>query len=415
MAKSRMSLRNSNMDTAYSQIHHIAYVGTVVSESICESSPACSIAGNLFQLNLLRNLSGISPESVTVFSVYPIPMYPNTRQILVRSRVPIVLADGLTAEPIPFVNLPILKQLSVALMIFFRLIIWLWQTRSEARSVMVYNVFSPFSVPVLAATSLMRVHCIAVIADLPHGGYHFMGAWGILERLDFWIQIYSMRLFDGLVVLTRHIVTDFAPRSRFIVIEGGVDSASDINGVDYGGPIDQACLYSGALNELNGVDVLLKAFSLITDPNWKLWVFGDGPLKDMVWDAAQADARITYYGLLPNSLVREYQRRAFTLVNPRPRHQLIARYTFPSKLLEYMLSGRPVISSQLPGIPEEYHDFVCWLNQETPEDLARLIQYIGKCRPSDLADLGQRARQFVLHKKNWNEQSRSIYEFIRTL
>ncbi|HUM89598.1 MAG TPA: glycosyltransferase, partial [Prolixibacteraceae bacterium] len=159
-------------------------------------------------------------------------------------------------------------------------------------------------------------------------------------------------------------------------------------------------------------DLLLKAFSLITDPNYRLWIFGGGPLESAVRVAVLQDKRIVYGGFLPNAEVMRYQRQATVLLNARPTDQLITRYTFPSKLREYMLSGRPVITTALPGIPKDYFDFVYTLSEETPEGLARLLRYVCAKPAFELAEFGSRAREFILQTRNWSIQGRSVYEFI---
>ncbi len=100
------------------------------------------------------------------------------------------------------------------------------------------------------------------------------------------------------------------------------------------------------------------------------------------------------------------------LLNARPTDQLITRYTFPSKLREYMLSGRPVITTALPGIPKDYLDCVYVLSEETPEGLARLLRYVCVKPAFELAEFGSRAREFILQTRNWSIQGRRVYEFI---
>jgi glycosyltransferase involved in cell wall biosynthesis len=166
---------------------------------------------------------------------------------------------------------------------------------------------------------------------------------------------------------------------------------------------------------VNGIRLLLDAFQLISDPNYRLWIFGRGPMEEMVRTAATQDKRIVYWGFLPNSEVVKIQRQATLLLNARPTDQLITRYTFPSKLLEYMLSGRPTLSTALPGIPEAYHDFIYVLREENPEALASMIQHICSRPLAELDDFGQRARAFMLTTTTWKQQGKRVCEFLGKL
>jgi glycosyltransferase involved in cell wall biosynthesis len=396
----------------------IAFVGTPIPEEKCTRSPACSVAGNKFQLNLVRSVQRAGDCKFHVLSVHPVAMFPKSREWFVGAGTDII-DDQTSSQGVPFINLPVIKQLSIAWMIFCWLGIWLWRVRSCRRVVFVYNVFAPFSLPVLAATRLIGGKPVAVIADTAHGLYKYRGLGGLLEHVDFYAQTHSIANFAGVIALTEQIIHDFAPRLPSLVIEGGVTHSvveSDIyvnNSCD--NPEEMICLFSGSLNEINGIDLLLHAFARIADANYRLWIFGDGPLRDIVQVAVGQDSRIVYWGRLPNEQVRKYQRQVTVLVNPRSSQHLITRYTFPSKLLEYMQSGRPVITALLPGLPAEYSEFVFPLSDETPNGLADLICRVCSLPPQELQLFGQKAQQFVLQNKNWDRQGHRIYEFISAL
>lgn len=74
-----------------------------------------------------------------------------------------------------------------------------------------------------------------------------------------------------------------------------------------------------------------------------------------------------------------------------------------------------MISVALRGIPNEYHEFVCILQDETPEELARLIRDVCSKPSAELHEFGRRARTFVLQTKNWTIQRKRVYEFIYKL
>ena len=397
-----------------------AFVGTVVDECTCEHSPACSVAGNKFQLNLIRSLERVTGRPLDVISLRPVAMYPKGQGIIF-TRASQRLGRTSTGWMIPFINLPIVKQVTVALAIFLHLFCWLVRHRSHPRVVLVYNLFSPLSLPVLAATALGGGKAVAIVAELPLDFYTFRGVRGIFERMDFWFQNFAIRRFAGLVPFTRQIAEDFAPGLPSLVMEGGVVS-------ELGNPVTDAaiegrpppreaiCLYSGSLHEINGIDLLLGAFKLVPGRQNRLWLFGSGPLEELVRRAAAQDPRIVYWGALPNSTVIERQRQATVLINPRPtsRSRLI-RYSFPSKLLEYMMSGRPVVTTMLPGIPEEYYEFVYLLTDETPTGLARLIGEVCSRDPLELERRGKGARDFMLRNKNWTRQAERIRDFVSAL
>ena len=51
---------------------------------------------------------------------------------------------------------------------------------------------------------------------------------------------------------------------------------------------------------------------------------------------------------------RALQKTADVLVNPRLNEGEYTKYSFPSKTMEYLSTGRPVVCYKLDGIPDEY-------------------------------------------------------------
>ncbi|MEI7994211.1 MAG: glycosyltransferase [Methylococcaceae bacterium] len=389
------------------------FVGTAISQGLCESLEACSVAGNKFQLNVVTGLGNIS--NINVITVQPFTMYPKGKKIWVKANL-CDLNEHIKALLIPFINIPVFKQISITISIFFALVYKLWKNRSSKCIVIVYNVFSPFSIPTLIASKLFGCKCAAIIADLPFDDYDFKGWRGFLQRIDFYVQIHIISKFNGIIALTQKIIEDFAPLIPSIVIEGGIEIVKEP--IEYRNPEKSnnfICLYSGALNEINGISLLLASFSLITNPNFRLWIFGHGPLASLIINAAATDKRIVYWGQLSNDQVKKHQREAAVLINPRPSNNKITYYTFPSKLIEYMLSGRPVITTKLSGISKDYYEHLIFLEKETPENLANLINNIYVSDPDVINEKCFKAEDFIRTKKNWHYQSQLIYDFLITL
>ncbi len=393
------------------------FVGTTVNAHFCEKMTcgAGSIAGNNFQLSFVTGLGNLSGREVKVISQQPYPMYPKEKKIWFKTDQ-CFLNERSKALLIPFINLPVIKQVTVSISIFMALILGLWKNRTSRCCIIVFNVFSPFSLPVLIASKLFGCKSVAIIADLPFNDYDFKGWKGLLQRIDFFVQTNIISKFSGVIALTPKIIEDFALSLPSIVIEGGIDieaeqaESSRPNKSEY-----FICLYSGALNEINGISLLLEAFSLISRSDFRLWIFGDGPLSTLVEKAATIDKRIVYWGNVSNHQVKNYQKEATVLINPRPSNNRITYYTFPSKLLEYMLSGRPVISTRLSGIPKDYYNHLIFLENETPKDLANLIEQVCIGETYDIEDMGVKAKEFIESTKNWKYQSKLIYDFLSKL
>ena len=49
---------------------------------------------------------------------------------------------------------------------------------------------------------------------------------------------------------------------------------------------------------------------------------------------------------------------ADVLVNPRPNNEEYTKYSFPSKNIEYLMTGKPVVAYMLDGMPAHYKKFL---------------------------------------------------------
>lgn len=399
----------------------IAFIGSIEPEKVPPYSLAFSTAGHVFQHDMLRSLREASGCPFEIISYRPLPMFPRAPELLVTGRRATTYHQ-LELSQVPFLNIPVLKQLTLSLSLTGAMLRWLWRRRAQPRFAIVFNVYLPHSFAVLLATRLLGGKAVAFVADLPHNLNSQNHGWRrLLHRLNFLLESRSLKHFAALITVTGYAAQDYAPRLPALVMEGAVDSSYHTEAevkaswADRSASPARICMYSGSLHDISGIEFLLDAFRHIQAPEYRLWIFGKGSRARLATEAARQDQRITYWGYLPHTQVLQYQRQATVLINPRPTGHWITRYTFPYKLLEYMLSGRPVINTDLQGVPAEYHQYTLVLNDETPAGLARLIEAVCARSADDLAAFGQRARQFVVQEKNWRRQGQRIYDFLCSL
>lgn len=120
--------------------------------------------------------------------------------------------------------------------------------------------------------------------------------------------------------------------------------------------------YVGLLgNHKDGIDVLLKAFKGISEeyPNVKLKIAGprheDSPKHDMLLRSLDLIDRVQFIGELDKSEVPAFLIKAKVLLLPRPASRQ-AQGGFPTKLGEYLATGRPVCATTVGEIPDYLTD-----------------------------------------------------------
>lgn len=219
---------------------------------------------------------------------------------------------------------------------------------------------------------------------------------------------------NGLVLLTEAMMDYVSKPVKHIVMEGIVDvSTMDKEQV----PIvadKEVILYTGTLRKIFGVMNLVKAFKMVLEKNVELWICGSGDSEEAIEEAARKDSRIKFFGLVDSKAALEMQHKATILVNPRTSEGEYTKYSFPSKTMEYLLAGRSVIINRLPGIPEEYYDFVFTPKNESVEAFAECIMNVLHMDNKSREERAAAGRSFIIEKKNSKVQMERVLNLIKT-
>jgi glycosyltransferase involved in cell wall biosynthesis len=122
--------------------------------------------------------------------------------------------------------------------------------------------------------------------------------------------------------------------------------------------------YCGSLTILkDGVDILIQSFAKIASvfENINLLLVGKADtIEDEVYfrnlvSVLDLNHRITFTGKLPRNAIPAYLCNAEILAMARPR-SIVADAGFPSKLTEYLSTGKPVVATKVGEIPEYLTD-----------------------------------------------------------
>ncbi|WP_439937491.1 glycosyltransferase [Nocardia sp. N13] len=330
------------------------------------------------------------------------------------------VSDRLTVDHLPFPNLPVVRQLWLALGMAVGALAWRWRTRKAATRLLVVDgayVSAMSSVlPCLRGARLTRVGIFAdlysYMIDIDDASDRHVGAVYRAARRS---VSASLAMLDAYVVLTEQMAqvldTDGKP---YIVMEGLVDARLvEQDEAPVAKSDHPTVLYAGALRKEYGLETLVRGFQAWDDSSAELIVLGQGEYAAELADIAARDPRITYLGPVPLAEVLEAERRAWLLVNPRPPDETFTQYSFPSKTMEYLASGTPVLTTRLPGMPAEYLDHVLTVDPPDPAGMAAALAAAFALGGDELARRGARGRDFVLTQKNNNRQAARIFRLAK--
>ena len=172
----------------------------------------------------------------------------------------------------------------------------------------------------------------------------------------------------------------------------------------------RTCLYAGSVRKIYGLENLVQGFLLADLPDTQLLIYGQGDYVEEL--KSIRDPRIQYGGMLLSSEIVDKEMEATLLVNPRPTDAEYVKYSFPSKTMEYMASGTPVLTTALPGMPREYLPYVNLIEEETPQGIAKALQSVLSRSDEALLEQGAKARRFVLEQRNNLVQAKKILNML---
>lgn len=260
------------------------------------------------------------------------------------------------------------------------------------------------------ARLLTHTKVVAIVTDLHEMSIYETSSLKYKAARE--ISMRYMRGFDAYVLLTQQMNQRVNPGGKpYIVMEGICDDAHLTPGAK-DGQIHRL-FYAGGRPQKDGTDMLVRAFRRIENPNLRLDIYG--PTTGLEEARNNTDERVTYHGIVENARIVEEEKKADLLINPRPTIGEYTKYSFPSKIMEYMASGTPLVTTRLAGIPEEYYDFIFTFDQCTEDDYFATLQQILAADPAEVRKKGEEAARFVAENKNRKVQTRRITELIEKI
>ena len=153
---------------------------------------------------------------------------------------------------------------------------------------------------------------------------------------------------------------------------------------------------------------------LLAEPlSARLEVCGYGKLSAALGRLADGNPRLRFHGLLPApSDVLRLARTWDVLVNPRPA-VAGASNTFPSKLFEYALCGRAILSTRLSGADTVLGDAGYFFDErDFDRSLAAMLMQLAATPRAELHERGQRIRERITQEYSWQKQASRMASFL---
>lgn len=361
-------------------------------------------------INYHNNLiDGLTQNNANVFSIYGLPVssHISKKKIWKRKKEKKSKCEYIQ---IGFINLPIMKYISMN-----------YNINKEIRRIIKSNkndnniiIFDGAYVSIYPTIKkyIDKIKIYAIIADV----YDYMAEVEnkskhsriIVKITKKYISNINKKI-KGFVFLNKNMAKLYNT-DNYIVIEG-IAEKQEINNIKKT-ENKKIIMYAGGLFEKFGVKNLIDAFMELDQENYELHLYGYGNMEEYILKMANKDRRIKYFGMQNHKTVISAEKNATILVNPRPINYEFQKYSFPSKLIEYMSSGTPVITTKIDGMPEEYNEFLFYFDNYNKEGIKEKIDDVLKIDEKKRRQLAFKAYNFIQEKKTPRKQAKKIMEMV---
>lgn len=249
--------------------------------------------------------------------------------------------------------------------------------------------------------------CIGVVTDLPE----LMVTGHSKKQVKYCYKV--MDMCTDYVLLTEPMNERVNPcKKPFTIVEGICDEDTDyIPRTEEGG--SKNCLYAGLLDAEYGVETMVEAFLKANIPDCKLHICGKGPYEQELIKICRNTPQIIFHGVLLNSEIVSLEKKMTLLINPRPSEGEFTKYSFPSKIMEYMTSGTAVLATCLPGINKEYYKYFYTFYGEDCDKMADSMKSVLELPIKDLHQKGADAYRYVTENKNSKVQASKVLGLLK--
>ncbi|WP_411689585.1 glycosyltransferase [Acinetobacter pseudolwoffii] len=365
-------------------------------------------AANVLQKKYIEGLSASDKvKSIHVINLSYIGSYPKLyREINFKPTKKYFNEGKVKYYDIPFFNLLFFKNISRFVKSFYKSFNLLKDNKSDDNIFFIYAMHLPFLLSVIFLKFFFpTVKFYVIVPDLPE----FMSSrTGILKILFNFISKFSyfiVNRLDGVIPITNDMASLFNTKLNKVVIEG-ISSSSDFNDIHLN-ETQRYFLYTGSLDNRYGLKLMLDSFIKAELNDIDLIICGDGKDRQVVNHYANEYKNIKYLGMVNRKKALELQKNATLLINPRQNLGEYVKYSFPSKVLEYMSSGTPVLMHKLPGIPDEYYNFA-YVIEDSNDSFINMLKMIANTDSDSLKAKGAAAHDFVQKHKNPKAQIEKI-------
>lgn len=380
------------------------YICGAVSEEV-NNLLGRSVAGNKFSLSMAKALNDVCSGNLTFISTAAVDqdlvermggeIWPGKKMHLAHRGKYFVLSDLKLCKSI----MDLVQQI---------------RKNHPREKLTIFLENAPFAGATACATlkKYFDITCYSITIDTPFTrNFRKTGIRGSINSWLFSCGFKALRQFDGIISFTKDVEKEIGVDLPFCSLAIGCqpeqipEQLPQLTG-------HKTAVYAGTLIYYNGILELLEAFQIL-GTEYQLHIYGYGPLEQEVKRAAQTHENIIFHGRFApedtGNILAQYE----LLINPRLVDPSIENFTFPSKLVDYILTGKSVLSSDFKTLPSEYREFVYILEDLQPETISTGVRKVFDEPPALRQIRGQAGVRHISENQTYEKIAEKIVSFTK--
>ena len=262
----------------------------------------------------------------------------------------------------------------------------------------------------VACKKRMDISCYSVTIDTPFAGsFRETGIRGHINGWMFRRGVKALRHFDGLISFTEDVKDELKADLPFCPLAIGCLSSKIPEKLPEL-TTEKAAVYAGTLIYYNGIRELPEAFRIL-GTEYILHIYGYGPMEEEVRQAAREHENIVFHGRFAPEETERVLSQYELLINPRHIDPGIENFTFPSKLVDYVLTGKSVLTSDFKTLPAAYRDFVYIIREMKPEAIAHAVKEVFADTREDRSRRAKAGVRYIKENQTYDKIAGTILEF----
>lgn len=191
----------------------------------------------------------------------------------------------------------------------------------------------------------------------------------ILKKLDVKkIDNYCEQYVDSFLCFTNDINKKINPHSKPCIIREGAVIEREFDICKNNNII--RCTFLGKTNEKNGIKKIIEMASYLPN-NYVIEIFGSGDMDHIL--KAVNKPNIIFHGFVPPSKTTSVIENSDIMISPREPVGEYIKYSFPSKIFEYLSFGKRIVTYKLPCYFTEIDEVLDYPEDFTPQSFAKKI------------------------------------------